>query len=255
MRSLRTTESQRAHIRQWEPDQRPSEINDDDGYQCTCSSASVVIASRTACTAGGLRAFDRKDSISPRSSSLICGRSSCGGGVINGDERSPTQRSSGAIRGHQRSSEVIRGHQRSSEVIRGHQRSSEVITCRQSSCNGTRSISGGWKGAIASERAFVYLPGEMVWAPSWARACEPSCTSRNHTPSEWSSDSIRRNQARSGEGSSQSGEGSSQSDEGSSYSDVITCRTPRPPAHGPHVRAVAVGSPLRSNSRSAGGAD
>ena len=173
MRSLRTTESQRAHIRQWEPDQRPSEINDDDGYQCTCSSASVVIASRTACTAGGLRAFDKKDSISPRSSSLICGRSSCGAVVINGDERSPTQRSSEVIRGHQRPSEVIRGHQRSSEairghqgpseairghqrpseairghqgpseVIRGHQRSSAVITCRQSSCNGTRSISGG----------------------------------------------------------------------------------------------------------------
>ena len=158
-------------------------INDDDGYQCTCSSASVVIASRTACTAGGLRAFDKKVSISPRSSSLICGRSSCGAGVINGDERSPTQRSSEVIRGHQRPSEVIRGHQRSSEAIRGHQgpseairghqrpseairghqgpsevisghqrssevnrchqRSSAVITCRQSSCNGTRSISGG----------------------------------------------------------------------------------------------------------------
>ena len=109
-------------------------INDDDGYQCTCSSASVVIASRTACTAGGLRAFDKKDSISPRSSSLICGRSSCGAGVINGDERSPTQRSSEVIRGHQRPSEVIefiRGHQGPSEAIRGHQRSSEAIRGHQ----------------------------------------------------------------------------------------------------------------------------
>ena len=151
-----------------------------------------------------------------RSSGAIRGhqRSSSSSEVIRGHQRPSEairghQRPSEVIRGHQRPSEAIRGHQGPSEVIRGHQRSSAVITCRQSSCNGTRSISGGWKGAIASERAFVYLPGEMVWAPSWARACEPSCTSRNHTQSEWSSDSIRRNQAQSDEGSSQLDEGSS----------------------------------------------
>jgi hypothetical protein len=122
--------------------------------------------------------------------------------------------------------EVISDHQRSSAIISGHQRSSPAGRARVTARGASREVGrepsrpnepsctcgdtgrrgerlhawqGGWKGAIPSERAFVYLPQTCSIRVAVGQHQAQSCAIRRGLFA------IRLNQAQSDAGSSQSG--------------------------------------------------